>query len=167
MRLVIVSTAFALLFPITAFATESYTEEWYKDNKRALLDLITDPPDEGIEFDSIDVIEMEDVDDLLNEFVQYHFGLDVFGDCDTFPLLAPDGEYRALLAVFSLDEQNEDTYDAVLEYYNEALRYDRMSYEARAEMNDRTLQQEYNEKACEYHRYCDTYIGLVLSLIHI
>ncbi len=93
-------------------------------------DLFAEPPQDGLPFDSIDTIDENELAELVREVTEYHYDFSCT-EFDTIPLMAPDGEYRALAVLFSVDPELEDTHEALLEMHKSQLEAESKSEELR------------------------------------
>ena len=125
--------------------------------------LFPEPPENGIPFGLIEDIDYDELAELVSEVTEYHYGFSCT-EFDTIPLMAPDGEYRALVAFFSTDPELDNTYEYFLDIlqreielhhiYESSYNVDVYEYEA------------VNRERIEYTNMRTTYKGIIMALIN-
>jgi hypothetical protein len=76
--------------------------------------------------------------------------------------LAPDGEYRAVLVIYSIDQENESTYESILDYCNNGYNFDELTVNSETN-EDRDY---YSDVAGKYFAKCNTYAGLLFGSVN-
>ncbi len=125
--------------------------------------LFPEKPAEGIEFDPVDTYDSEELNALVKEVTEYHYGFSC-NEYDTIPLMAPDGEYRALLILFSLDTELGDSYSTFLELSNQERNLLRLMGVA-VKDDDYELVEYYRQSAVEYGVMLDSYYTFFVASV--
>jgi hypothetical protein len=122
--------------------------------------LFPEKPENGIEFDSIEYITPEALNDLVREVTEYHYGFSCT-EYDTISLLAPDGEYRAIVVLFSLNPELEDSYSFFLELVKNQVFYAHQWWLTK----DDELAAQLKEIMLKYDALLDSYYCFVVASI--